>query len=1098
MSRHDNLLKRPATRNTAVSEAQINELLRPFISAQSLDRFTPLADVEPFDGTYNIDGLIFIQLNSRTYEVNYNVEEQRFIIVHPHAELADDLDAQTGDEIANTEQVLSGWWASYSKDSQTWQLLPSASDKVSSSPIKTSMPSNRTMPLPSLPSLVNVLSDSPEFDDITTAVRRYIAQRHAYYVTSNKRPKGDRGVMEPVFQVSTLLQALTWERLEQTETTRLSLDGFRTLLGELLDSPPAKVLGRALHNALGWDEEIDAQQADPQLLKQLVWSALILEIEPPAGRRLGHIAGYDLTTDRNWGQPYDQIRANIVDGLQWKTRTVDGLRSSDMARLALCILEPLHPDFAVPDTPKDLMYGTLRWVNFAHGVALAEALRPDSSRLLTLPQLIELPLEQSENASEEALQIIAATRLTPAVQWAIAHGVLDHRQAADYSEDDLLRSVSALEEYSIKLSGAFQAVLTEPPDRIKMADQKLEELLGDRYHLRDMIMRPVSHEARLEYSLRNPSPNIRAGKFYLRDLFTAGVMKNGTDQFEPHFQSDEQAAFNIQSRYIEEKLKGVDIPALYDEAFKTYFDKAKAGYSVVIEYLFEQLPVADRIALNKGAVKVHAFQSETGETVQHETDQHRADHRGRFGFVIQSNHNDVHFSYEVFPLLALMKRRIDLPVLNADASYAQRPPGSRNINQIGTPANIDWAAYKQDTQGALKEPQDDVVSDVIVIAITQFEPAPARDTQSRHTLSSPRLKRIAEVVAQQHMFYDYHRAYSYFRGVSGFEQVRDNYPPMLRIVALFVPGVSCFNAIQTNESPAPTCLLDVGTVLAHPLVRLLSGTVRIGILAGQLRSIKVLSGLVKPARTFVIATRDTLNPLGPVIALGALIRGLSSIVKGTSKLSAVTMSQMASRLAKWAKLKHRPAVFRMPQRVNGRIGYPLSGRGSPSPLGRRINNVDEFDEFVAENDIFGGNAQRRADARADVVDGVEIRVLNRWNGTKTLVRKDSVEDFFIDLSNNKTVQVGSRYDYRVLKSWRVENEAAKPNVIRVPPNQIEPTRTTLVAGRLASLREAIENGTYLPALDVRKTPTGYGVINGNHRLQVALELGLETVPVIVH
>jgi ParB-like chromosome segregation protein Spo0J len=90
----------------------------------------------------------------------------------------------------------------------------------------------------------------------------------------------------------------------------------------------------------------------------------------------------------------------------------------------------------------------------------------------------------------------------------------------------------------------------------------------------------------------------------------------------------------------------------------------------------------------------------------------------------------------------------------------------------------------------------------------------------------------------------------------------------------------------------------------------------------------------------------------------------------------------------------------------------------------------------------------------------------------------------------------SHYDYRVLRSWAV-NEAAHPTVTRLPLRQIESTRTALVPERLASVREAIETGTYLLPLDVRKAGTGYTVINGNHRVQAALDLGLDEVPVII-
>jgi hypothetical protein len=55
----------------------------------------------------------------------------------------------------------------------------------------------------------------------------------------------------------------------------------------------------------------------------------------------------------------------------------------------------------------------------------------------------------------------------------------------------------------------------------------------------------------------------------------------------------------------------------------------------------------------------------------------------------------------------------------------------------------------------------------------------------------------------------------------------------------------------------------------------------------------------------------------------------------------------------------------------------------------------------------------------------------------------------------------------------------------------------LQADRLTSIKTAIEEGVPLPALDVTGVPGSYSVVNGNHRLQAARDLGLETIPIKV-
>lgn len=907
-------------------------------------------------------------------------------------------------------------------------------------------------PLPSLPTLTSALSSQPELDIITSTVRQYVTQRHDYYLSTDIRPKHQSKTMPSSFGVSTLLQALAWERLDELDGVMLSPGSFRVLRDQLLDSPAAKALGVELHNALGWDKEISSRLADPQLLKLVVWSALILEIEPPSSRKPGLIASHDLANSENWGQPYSQVRENIVEGLQWKTRTIEGNRSSAAARLALAILEPLHPEFSIPDVPEDLKYGTLSWVNFAHGVALAEALQPGASPQQTFEQLTVLALERSDNASEDILQTVAATRRLPTLHWAAAHGVIAHQQSAEYSESDLNKAVEALDEHCVLLSRSMEAVLRDPPNRLRMGKQKLKELLGDEFaEIALTIMVPTTREKVHELTLRHPSPYRANAYFYLGDLFIAGFMKNGMDLFKPDFSRFSAYGSELIVPFDIEKLKGVDIPAQFDVAFKAWFEEAQAGYEVLIESLFEDLPVADRVSLAEGEVTVYVMRGETGVNPEDETQQDRADAMGRFGFVLQCSHEGSRFSYEFFPFRAQLIRRTDLPALKVPAKYAQRPAGSKNIRQIGTAVRVDWLAYNEN-----QAPRDGVVSEIIAIEVGRYGP---EQTGPVRTLWSPRLKHIARLISQQNMFCDYPRAYSFYRGKTASEFVSENYPPVLRVLEILIPGLSCFNAVQNDKLPGITCALDVGgAILGLPLFRLARGALSVIAQTGRILSVKTFPRFARWA--------------GKTASVG---------------------------------LKNTLPVFRMPQRVNGRMGYPLSGRmtgsaGSSSPTSSssplRINTVDEFDEVIAQTRIFGGDDQAMLNTRADLAGGAKIWVRERGDGTRTLIKKDTIDGTYIDLSTNQTVTLVSHYDYRVLKSWAVD-EALYPNVTRLRISEIKSSRATLLPDRLASVKEAVETGTYLPPLDVRKAGSGYSVINGNHRLQAALDLGLEEVPVIV-
>ncbi|WP_158619334.1 ParB N-terminal domain-containing protein [Pseudomonas sp. v388] len=946
----------------------------------------------------------------------------------------------------------------------------------------TSFSSSEHQPGTALPVLVGALSHQPELDIIKFAVARFVAQRRDWYLSAGLKPKDS-----PSFDVSTLLQALAWESLDRLDTRDFTADQFRALLEQLLDSPAARALGRELHEALGWDNEIDAQDADPQLLKQLVWSALILEIDPPARHKIAHVAGYDLTAKRTWGRPLRWIRADLISFLEWKTRGVDGLRSYEMASLALCALEPLIPEFARNDIPAGLPYGSLRWANFAHGVALAEALQPGASQLLGFEQLLELPLEQSDQAGPDVLQVIAATRLLPALQWAIAHERVDHRPDAAYSEEDVQRAIGALDDYSARLARSTLAVLRDPPHRIRMAEQLFNELMGDKSYLHQTVMRPSTVWGRIEFSLKNPAPSVRAGEFYLLDVFAAGYLKNGLDQFEPHLQHNQTALRDAIVPAIE-KLKGVDIPALYDTAFDAWFEQAQAGYKALVEHLLEQIPPDDQERLNTGEVTVIVLRRETGKALQSETAQDRADHQGRFGFMIRCEHDGKVFFYELFPFRSQLKRRADLGVIprsRAEVQYVDWAPAL---------IQTDWATYREN-----REPEADARCAVIPVQIGYF---PASCDDSPPAAPSQRLKAIAEVVVQRNMFCDRQRTYQVQRGVTGVELVSGNYPPVLRLAEVLIPGLGCYNAVRTGESAALSCVLDVGAIMALPLFTLGKGVLQVSVRSGRIGLLKALPAFGGAARQFVkasgVAYRQALNPIGLGIALG-------SALQEAGQFSRVVLKRMTARMNTWARLSSRAVVFRMPQRVNGRIGYPLSGRGAAAAAvalgaddsGRRIRNVRDYDAFLDTDDIFKGNARLRADMLAEVEAGADIRVHVRRDGSRTLVKKDQADQVFVDLADNSTVHLTSHYDYRVLKSWATGNESGQAEVKRLAVNRVVPSRRVLDPQRLRSVKDAIENGNYLPPLDVRRMGEGFEVVNGNHRLQAAVELELENVPAVI-
>lgn len=97
--------------------------------------------------------------------------------------------------------------------------------------------------------------------------------------------------------------------------------------------------------------------------------------------------------------------------------------------------------------------------------------------------------------------------------------------------------------------------------------------------------------------------------------------------------------------------------------------------------------------------------------------------------------------------------------------------------------------------------------------------------------------------------------------------------------------------------------------------------------------------------------------------------------------------------------------------------------------------------------------------------------------------------------DNSTVRLGGHYDYREILSWKCYQQAKARRVIELPADKVVITRSGLDPEKLADFRNSIQQGIYIPPIDVEGLPDGrYQVINGNHRVQAGLELGLSTFP----
>lgn len=1108
------------------------EQLDVFVSSQSLTDHTAMEGVSPFDGVYDIDGLFFIPLDGQVFEVVFDAGNFRYNIILRSASVENHHTIES-DQL-NREQILSDWHPHYRADIKEWVLLHESATADANTLKKADS---------TLPYQVDGLLSPVDRAIIASTVERFLLERSA------AQPQ----ISAPA---PTLLSLLASPHLAAlTAPAGNGKLGRKTLsdtLDAMLKSAIAYELATQLLWALEWYGGKDGETTYPAIRQQLVWAALMLELNPP-GMQAGHVAGCDLEGPDNWGLTYSQRRARLEAALSLKTKTPE---------IALYILGPAIPDFMVQDIDEYLRYGSAPWVNFAHGVALANTLRPDALAMLTFEELIQLPLDLTQGATDEQLRLIALTRSLPCVIWARAHGLLQSNAGADWSPWHLETAARALDEHLQRAIKSVEDVTREAPDRRKMALDKLLELFdSNAYVLQFEKMHATSLWERIKHDFKMPSSQVEPGQYYLLDLFATGVMIEGLDKFQPFESIHKQDEANREFNGITEKIKGIDIPAMYEEAFDLYEAKAKAGYAFLIEDLLSRLPMADRRTLQDGRIIVHTLRIWPGRSSR-EREQDKVRNRGRFGFILECRYQESNFFYEVFPILGLFVRhdRLPLPAVHDPKMAAKIKTGAR--------LPVDGNAYE-----TLAVPESGKFSRVTSEIVLDFAAPEASGGNGPVPLTSTRLKHLAFAVATDHLFFYSQDRREHHRQRTPSEIVAGTYPPILRSLELIIPGLACVNAIAADDRPELICSLEAAPLLGS-IFKFLRGTVRLALRAGQLALSGGLPKLATLTPSVLLLTafryKQSLATVGLSTSASALIS--HTLRSGTLNVESLHtlatrmkqyVNQEAGRTGSYSLLASIPSVrtpdkwralnvfealgqvngikqvpvrrtpdslsgtgssyyltkpgiglrfgprliskksFTSPQRINNQSGYAMSGRGamaSPiaSPNGGTLG--DAIDASADLGAVLETNNIRVTQDQLETIkmclnEDMPVFLYETSSTAKSLALFDAEEKAYRNLLTNAKVYFFRYYNHETLGTWKVPT-TFKGGVMQVDPGKLIAGRSKLDAERLASVREAIVEGQNLPPISVKARPDGqYSVVDGNHRLAVARELGLETVPV---
>lgn len=672
-------------------------------------------------------------------------------------------------------------------------------------------------------------------------------------------------------------------------------------LQRILDTTQARDLTDRLLQKLKWYGARPGEQTPMSIRNKLICRAICLYHHEPSSGESQELAGFRWQDPAHWGKNYQTLRSEFEQHL---VHTRRAFNSKDAILLAHVFQTRLSKDFAVRDIPPELAYkSSVVWVNFMHGVLLADEFGLDRLQQLSFQQLVDLPLARSIGASPEELEKIARLRVVPALEWAVCTGVIQPRTASNYDEEDIKQALTTLESQSESISKAVMTLELRPPDRLKMAKQAKDDALGlDTFESDGRKLVPPDEGSTRGFT---NTPTLKVPGHAFLDVYADGQLDNGKKwavtksdgktRNSQWIEIDEKRNLrwkgtNSRGRDVSIVFWGTgvlpDINAQFESDFTKYLSIIRPAYQTLIVNLLVSLPLADRRALVQGDVRILSLRQNIT------TDGQSSEVRARKGFLLQATHNDDITYYEVIPSAGLICRRSGLRYSIIGGVYTEFPlhasiPGqSFSFGQERTSLLLDWSAHLNGTPPKNQRciASVDIVGDV---PATLSLDSTAIGSEIPGSTSS-RLNAVAHYIASQYLYVDEQQLHTVARGMTVFDTLRAESERrremFLAILKGFVPFWGSIEDILSGDTRrilegAAGLLLDLASFLS-PIGKFISGSVRLvrlGTVTSHMAVKASLPSFSTLTRKLLTSSLKNLNPLDGIPTL------LKTMGSGTRK-----------------------------------------------------------------------------------------------------------------------------------------------------------------------------------------------------------------------
>ncbi|KRP66762.1 membrane-targeted effector domain-containing toxin [Pseudomonas orientalis] len=294
------------------------------------------------------------------------------------------------------------------------------------------------------------------------------------------------------------------------------------------------------------------------------------------------LAGFDLAQKGHWFQPPSTIVAALRQHLIDNERTSPALANT----AAHVLLMRTAPQFLVKNIPEHVLYGSQAWANLCIATAAIEAQAPGRAATMTFAEV--MIMASTLHPAPASVQTAAM------VDWGVANNILEAKDDARYSQDEISRAQAAFTHQQGRLQEASALLDTPMPDREQMARELLEKTFGQ----------TTSIDEKLYSRLSNSLPPKPGKPYSLLEIVMEGVVMDerwGIQKGASGVDIDTLIAFT--------KGPEFNIQHAFDKAFANATVQHKTVKKFSVLNALSQLPPDDQKSLSTG--KLRYFQEKS-------------------------------------------------------------------------------------------------------------------------------------------------------------------------------------------------------------------------------------------------------------------------------------------------------------------------------------------------------------------------------------------------------------------------------------------------------------------------------------------------------